>query len=575
MRENSAVFSADHYVQRLDLGADPFQKGYRSDFFFGGGQRRQILDQVLHFSRYSDQVVLLLGSTGSGTSTLMQQLLDRLAPLMDFCTVDAETFTAPEQLLELMCGQLQFTQCNSVAAFLAALRDRSASGDSDDALLVTIDQAHFLSIECLDLLRQLYQQSGGVLHLLLVGEYQVEQLARLAGFDSGRLKLLELEPLSVSDTGDYVLGLLQSVGYAGEQPLSVDQLAVLHEQSGGNITEINLLAPTLLQANNRRGGPALNLSIPVPHMAAIAILVVAIALSYWLKGDSPEAPPPTGVPLAANDTKVPDKPDHSLNADGDTRAAADADDRDREVVELPLPMPEDPPPAASGGANSANTGVVDRASPGVIDLAANTAGGDGQVRDVTPPPASKPASVSKPSQAVKPSSSPAPSSAPAPKPVASTPAPTRAPAPTPAPAPAPKPVQSPPPAVVATPVPAPKQDAVAAAPPPAASQPSAALPPREQHLLAMDTDAFLLQLMGASDESRARGLVKAWVGQLPISYFEARRNAKPWYVVVTGPYPSKEAARDGIAQLPEQLQRQKPWVRSVAGVQEEIRSLHP
>lgn len=91
----------------------------------------------------------------------------------------------------------------------------------------------------------------------------------------------------------------------------------------------------------------------------------------------------------------------------------------------------------------------------------------------------------------------------------------------------------------------------------------------------MDADGYLLQLMGASEEERARGLVKSYVGQLPITYFEARRKGAPWYVVVTGPYSSKQAARDGVASLPVKLRAQKPWVRSVAGVQQEIRALHP
>lgn len=576
MRENSAVFSADHYVQRLDLGADPFQKGYRSDFFYGGGQRRQILDQVLHFSRYSDQVVLLVGSTGCGTSTVMQQLLDRLAPLMDFCTVDAETFSSTGQLLALMSQQLQMPACKNAADFLDALRYRSDTEDSDDPLLVTIDQAHFLGIESLDLLRQLYQQSGGVMHLLLVGEYQLEQLARLAGFEAAQLKLLELEPLTVSETGDYLLGLLQSVGYAGEQPLSVDQLAVLHEQSGGNITEINLLAPALLQANNRRSGAPLNLSIPVPHMAAIAILVIAIALSYWLKEDSPESPSVASQESAA----------------GSPAADAVIDDEvEREAVELPLAIAEPEPAAADGGDalavdNRGNSGVVDRNSTAVVDLAASARHDAALVEEVAAP--GKPAPVSKPSPAKPQASNPvASASAPAPKPLVAAPAPAPAPPPKPeskpvpkaepkpAPKPEPKPVHSNQSSIAAAPAPAPKQDTQPAAPAPASTATPSGVPPREQHLLAMDSDAFLLQLMGASDESRARGLVKAYVGQLPITYFEAERNAKPWYVVVTGPYPSKQAARDGIARLPEALRRQQPWVRSVAGVQAEIHSVHP
>lgn len=561
MRDSSAVFSADHYVQRLDLGADPFEKGYRSDYFFGGGQRSQVLDQVLHFSRYGEQTVLLLGSTGSGTSTVLHQVLDRISPIMEFCTVDGESVGSPGQLLASLARQLQLGDVAGIIEFVTALGQREQAESGSEPLLVAVDQAHFLSIECLDLLRQLKLQSGSDLHLLLAGEYQVEQLIKLAGFEASQLKSLELEPLNVSETGDYLLGVLQSVGYAGEQPLTVDQLAVLHEQSGGNITEINLLTPTLLGARRKNGNLAMSMSIPVPHMAAIAVLVLAIGISLWFQGegDSEEAAPTPSTEVATDSVAPTAREQVPLSLDLADEAApeeegTDTAEAENETADAPAVSP-DPMQSQLAGAEmqpqSPMTGTIERQ-----------------------PTAS-------PQAPGKPAASKVESSAPDTRKVES--AVAAIPAPRPQAPKAPPVSVSPPAKPVAvhtnqtspgdSPTSAPKVTKSVSAP--AVESPVAhAVAPREQHLLEMNADQFLLQLMGASEEARARGLVKSYVGQLPITYFEARRQGKPWYVVVTGPYASKQEARDGVDELPGKLRAQQPWVRSVAGVQQEIRALH-
>jgi DamX protein len=95
--------------------------------------------------------------------------------------------------------------------------------------------------------------------------------------------------------------------------------------------------------------------------------------------------------------------------------------------------------------------------------------------------------------------------------------------------------------------------------------------PREQRILNLPVTAYMLQLMGAVDESRTRGLVKKYIGRLPVTYFETRRKDKPWFVAVAGPYDTKEAALTAIKVLPPPLQKERPWARSVASLQQEIR----
>ncbi len=360
------------------------------------------------------------------------------------------------------------------------------------------------------------------------------------------------------------------MGYAGEQPLSSDQLAVLHEQSGGNIAEINALAPTLLDTESKPGRRGVNLSIPISHIAAIGVLLVAIGLSYWYQGADDAGPA----------------------------------DRSEQALALPEPtIPEpattspqaDPVRAAPTSAESvAGAGAVERAPGNSAEVAGGDAGApvtsgaeiaDKKTQTVTetpPPPAQGPTGEKAPAEDDT-AAAPTPgnrdgddATATVPEPAPETPAAGAAEPKDEAAATAAKAPKKEPKADEREPAgegaePRATADATGEQADEAARVVDSGVPPRERRLLNMDADAFLLQLMGAEDEQRARAFVKQYAGRLPITYYESRRQSKPWFVVVTGPYADKDQARAGIAVLPERVRRQQPWVRSVASVQEDIR----
>jgi septal ring-binding cell division protein DamX/type II secretory pathway predicted ATPase ExeA len=51
---------------------------------------------------------------------------------------------------------------------------------------------------------------------------------------------------------------------------------------------------------------------------------------------------------------------------------------------------------------------------------------------------------------------------------------------------------------------------------------------------------------------------------------EAKRDSRPWFILLLGGYKTREEARGVIAELPQILQSTKPWVRSFASVQDEL-----
>lgn len=91
-------------------------------------------------------------------------------------------------------------------------------------------------------------------------------------------------------------------------------------------------------------------------------------------------------------------------------------------------------------------------------------------------------------------------------------------------------------------------------------------------LAAMPKDQFVIQLMAATSRPKLNDFLARSGQGVKVYTYETRREGKPWYVAVTGPYPTKAAARSAITELPKALRDQSPWLRSVASIQSDLRN---
>jgi DamX protein len=92
-----------------------------------------------------------------------------------------------------------------------------------------------------------------------------------------------------------------------------------------------------------------------------------------------------------------------------------------------------------------------------------------------------------------------------------------------------------------------------------------------KRLMAWSELGYALQIFGTHNAKRAKQLVDEYFGSADLLFYETRHNGKPWFVVVNGPYSGRQAARLSIEQLPESLQRLRPWTRNIASIQADIR----
>ncbi|WP_162925881.1 SPOR domain-containing protein [Isoalcanivorax indicus] len=158
--------------------------------------------------------------------------------------------------------------------------------------------------------------------------------------------------------------------------------------------------------------------------------------------------------------------------------------------------------------------------------------------------------------------------------------PEPAPRPRPQPEPEPEPEPEPPPR---QPEPQPEPEP---APPP---EPSPATPPvvradtapamsgmdaelgyrREEWLLTAPRDQWMLQVTLATTEDSARALADR-LGTERSAYYRARRNERNVFIVLAGPYASREQAAAGRADLPSDLASAGPFPRQIGAIRDEL-----
>src|SRR5690606_18910065 len=150
--------------------------------------------------------------------------------------------------------------------------------------------------------------------------------------------------------------------------------------------------------------------------------------------------------------------------------------------------------------------------------------------------------------------------------------------PQPAPkAPAAEPASSPVPAVTST-----AAAPAAASTPPAERAPTASAPApatrassggyhQEAWYRQRPASQYALQLLGTRSRQAAEDFVRRHSTLADIGYFETVHEGKPWFVVTQGAYAGRSQAQQGISRLPEVLQRQKPWPRSMGSIQQSLR----
>jgi DamX protein len=378
----------------------------------------------------------------------------------------------------------------------------------------------------------------------------------------GLVHVIEIPPLTESQTGELIAQRLGAVGHAVEDYFSPADLQRIAAAAAGNPARVVALArqhhanrPARRETGARRPAARAGRTGALPtrrllplgdrRLLPLFVLPPLLALATWwgLRDGDDSAPPGETVAV-----ELPSAPT--------TASAAAPPAPASKPAPAPTPVQDTaPPPAAE---TPPDPRLADSGEPELIEIVLPD-------EPVLPPMDGMPAPA--PSPTVPPAAAPVtPASDLAAAPDASS---ATAPAPRPNPAPvAPKPTQQPRPAVAQTPVP-PTPAArpallPATKPPPARPAPTRVTGFSADWLLKQPRGSYTLQLAGVRDRALAVHFIQQHGLGAAATILVTRRDGRPWYVLVHGYYPTRQAALAAAARLPAGVRKEvEPWARTI------------
>lgn len=280
------------YVDTLKLEFDPFAPNHGARHFFDGGDRKEILDQLVDLAHYGGNTLIVTGGLGCGKSTLAKAFLARFADEAATAIVPATLFMNELQLLESLCDQLALDREGlvSIDSLIGRLKDYASLLTAESrSLMIVIDDAHELGIDTIEVLANLIEASEEAsVHLLFLAERQllgVLESSMASAYGPAAMSVFELEGLSASACKEYLELKLSSAGFKGQFPLSGPVLGEIVNKSAGVPGVINSMArEELAHVEFQAAEPAASTlpRIPRQYLATAAGLFLALLLVLML-----------------------------------------------------------------------------------------------------------------------------------------------------------------------------------------------------------------------------------------------------------------------------------------------------
>ena len=543
------------YMQWLDLDFDPFVPSSSSRDFYCSGDRQTLLDQIVEFSLYSNAMIAVTGPLGAGKTTLATNFCERFADEAVCVRVAATLFMNQGQFLDALQSSLSFKPAPGLDTEFAINQICQYAAELDleaRSLIIIIDDAHELSAEVLQLLTKLLDSCvDSSIHALLLGERQLDNLLQntLTNEAQDRLAVFPLDGFASDETHDYIRFKLATAGFNKEMPLEGGVVGAIHNASQGMPGAINGLIANALNA----AAPAVAVA-PAPSIGAPA------AVMDELDDIDEFGPLTSGERFAGIDDIEQFEGLHASERleSGDEDGAADM-----QLTWLAGVQPRYLSAAAILLVLLTGTLLFWDASPRVTEsLPIPVAIAPAAIPPVQDEPeliptsiAETPAAVAVVAAAAITETANAVSSAPVDAIIAEAVSVEEN-----------EPVQ-----VAAQEAVANVVEQVAEVPVLEATPVLAEVSAFEGLLLQEAPESFAVQLSASRSEANISAFVGQLTGTQPVGYFETRHQGGPWFVAVLAPFSDRDQATRAISALPEKMRSNQPWIRSVAGIQTDIR----
>ncbi|MDO9321188.1 MAG: SPOR domain-containing protein [Pseudomonas sp.] len=552
----TSLHADEAFLGHYQLSHDPFAARVPGFKFFPA-QRKPVLGQLHHLARYSQLLLVVTGPKGSGKTLLRQALVASTnKQSVHSVVVSARGAVEAGGVLRLISQGLNVPQAD-VGDVLQRVAQLVATGQE---VYLLVDDADQLDDASLDAMMALAAgNADGRAHVFLFADSNLVPRLELYADGAECFHVIELQPYSEEETREYLAQRLEGAGQSIEL-LSDRQVADIHLASAGwpgainQIAREGLIDAMLVQRGAaQRAGAGAGFKLPIKHLLALVVVAAGVGGAWMMQGRSENGQPaPTVTQLPLDQALVPASPADPIAVDGGPAQAGPKIDFAGSSQPLPLPLAGEAQPVIRQPIAQA-AGDAEAEEPGSAELSA-----------------ALPAAVANAPAAVAPVQI-APAIATVP-PIAKTELP-----------------------VVVKPVAAPVVAAASKSPAAPVVAPKAAVKPAEKPPLAAAKMAtatkvaavpksvaasagwygaqapghYVVQVLGTGIEANAQAFVRQQGADY--HYFKKQLQGKPIYVVTYGSFTTRAAAQSAISNLPAKVKAGKPWPRTVASVQQEIK----
>jgi type II secretory pathway predicted ATPase ExeA len=244
------------YYPHFGLKEPPFKITPNTDFFFSGGNRGAVLDALVYAITNGEGIIKVVGEVGSG-KTMLCRMLQTILPEKVESIYLANPSMAPEDVLHAIAFELQLKlpknadRLKVMQQLQAHLLNSHAEGRQ---VVIFVEEAQGMPLATLEeirLLSNLETKQDKLLQIVLFGQPELDVNLSETHIRQLRERIthsFHLEPLKTKDIGEYLILRLRTAGYHGPHLFTDAAVKKLSESAEGLVRRVNILADKSLLA---------------------------------------------------------------------------------------------------------------------------------------------------------------------------------------------------------------------------------------------------------------------------------------------------------------------------------------
>ncbi len=244
------------YYSHFGLKEPPFKITPNTEVFYTGGNRGAVLQALIYAINSGEGIVKVVGEVGSG-KTMLCRMLQTMLPEQIESIYLANPSVAPEDILHAIAFELQLKlpknadRLKVMQVLQAHLLARHAAGKQ---VVIFVEEAQGMPLATLEeirLLSNLETKHDKLLQIVLFGQPELDDNLNQTNIRQLRERIthsFNLAPLQTKEIGEYLIFRLRAAGYFGPHLFNNAAIAKIADSALGLVRRVNILADKSLLA---------------------------------------------------------------------------------------------------------------------------------------------------------------------------------------------------------------------------------------------------------------------------------------------------------------------------------------